>query len=248
MSDEKPKRKTGVVARPAERSADSAERAYRTIRRELVEFRIRPKERINEVHIARDLQLSRTPVREALNRLASEGFVTFSPNRGFFFRDLDIDGLVDLFEIRMVVETGAFALSCERAEDADIRAVDAFWIEAKERYGRRDADEILEMDEKFHLMLAELSGNPEIVAHLTALNARIRFIRRIQIVHAPLMDSLLADHSAIVAAALRRDAAEGCRLLRAHISMTVADARIALKEALLRLYTNDGDKIERRWA
>ena len=60
------------------RSADSSERAYHTIRKLLVEFRLKPEERINEVQLSRSLGLSRTPVREALNRLASEGFVTLT--------------------------------------------------------------------------------------------------------------------------------------------------------------------------
>ncbi|GGE05916.1 GntR family transcriptional regulator [Aureimonas endophytica] len=246
MSEEKPKRKTPSLTRVAERSADSAERAYHAIRRELVEFRIPPKERINEVHLARDLQLSRTPIREALNRLASEGFVTFSPNRGFFFRGLDIEDLIDLFEMRMIVETGAFALLCERADAEGLARLEAFWTEAKHRYAARDADEILDLDEKFHILLAELSGNPEIVRVLTALNARIRFIRRVQIEHDPLMSSLVEDHSAIVAAALARDGAGGIEILRRHISMTVADAKIALKEALLRLFTAEAPRPERR--
>ncbi|WP_245491999.1 GntR family transcriptional regulator, partial [Mesorhizobium sp. M7A.F.Ca.AU.001.01.1.1] len=58
------------------RAADSSERAYNTIRKLLVEFKLKPGERINEVQLSRGLGLSRTPIREALNRLASEGFVS----------------------------------------------------------------------------------------------------------------------------------------------------------------------------
>ena len=223
----------GDVRRPA----DSADRAYRQIRKQLIEFKIRPEERINEVHLARALELSRTPVREALNRLASEGFVLFRPNRGFYFRSLDIGDLLDLFEMRMIVETGAFALLCARVDDEGLTRLRTYWEDAKLRYARKDGDEILDLDEGFHILMAELSGNPEIVRNLHGLNARIRFIRRVQIEHSP--HDLLDSHNRIVDAAGRRAADEGVALLKAHISMTVADAQAALKEALLQLFVTD---------
>lgn len=217
------------------RAADSAERAYRAIRQQLVEFRMRPAERINEVHLAQMLELSRTPVREALNRLASEGFVVFTPNRGFRFRGLDIDDLVDLFELRSIVETGAFALACERADEAGVLRLQDFWRQARIRYADNDADEILELDEAFHVQIAELSGNPEIVRQLQALNARIRFIRRVQIETGPQHADLVGDHSRLVDALAARDQARGLEVLRGHISLTFAEARAALNEALVRV-------------
>jgi DNA-binding GntR family transcriptional regulator len=237
---------TVVPAADNRRAADSADRAYREIRRQLVEFKLKPDERINEVRLARMLELSRTPIREALNRLASEGFVVFAPNRGFFFRGLDIDDLLDLFEMRMIVETGAFALMCERADDAGLQQLKTFWAKARQEYRRGDPDEILDLDEGFHLLIAELSGNPEVLRQLSALNARIRFIRRVQIEHAPQHKNLVNDHGRIVEAALRRDVGAGVAALKAHISMTVADAQMALKEALLKLFVPDTGRPARR--
>jgi DNA-binding GntR family transcriptional regulator len=95
------------------RAADSSERAYNAIRKLLVEFGLKPEERINEVQLARNLGVSRTPVREALNRLASEGFVSLTPNRGFFVRSLSTEGLIDLYELRSVIECAAFRFMCE---------------------------------------------------------------------------------------------------------------------------------------
>ncbi|KRE14482.1 hypothetical protein ASE66_14025 [Bosea sp. Root483D1] len=221
------------------RAADSAERAYKAIRQQLVEFKMRPAERINEVHLAQMLDLSRTPVREALNRLASEGFLVFTPNRGFCFRGLDIDDLLDLFEMRSIIETGAFALACERADQAGIARLQAFWAEAHPRYEKRDPDEILELDEAFHVHLAELANNPEIVHQLTGMNARIRFVRRAQIENAPQHWSLVDDHARILEALVERDRERGVDILRRHISLTFAEARAALKEALLKSYLPD---------
>lgn len=228
--------KTGGKSTAPRRAADSAERAYKAIRQQLVEFKMRPAERINEVHLAQMLDLSRTPVREALNRLASEGFVVFTPNRGFCFRGVDIDDLLDLFEMRSIIETGAFALACERADEAGIARLQAFWADARMRYENKDPDEILELDEGFHVHLAELANNPEIVRQLIGVNARIRFVRRVQIENGPQHWSLVEDHSRIVQAIVDRDRDRGIEILRSHISLTFAEARAVLKEALLKIF------------
>lgn len=219
------------------RAADSSERAYNAIHKLLVEFRLKPEERINEVQLARNLGVSRTPIREALNRLASEGFVSLTPNRGFFVRSLSTEGLIDLYELRSIIECAAFRFMCERATDEQIDRLKAYWSAIVDGYGEQPPDIILVEDEGFHLLIAELSGNPELVAQLTAINARIRFIRRIQIEHRTHDKNQVDSHSAIVAAAVQRDAERGVALLRNHIEMTVSATQQALKDALLKVYT-----------
>lgn len=227
---------TGEEEQEGRRSADSSERAYNTIRKLLVEFKLKPDERLNEVQLSRSLGVSRTPIREALNRLASEGFVSLTPNRGFFVRSLSTEGLIDLYELRSIIECAAFRLMCERADDAQIARLTAYWAGIVDGYQDNPPDEILIKDERFHLLIAELSGNPELANQLAAINARIRFIRRIQIerTHDPRQ---VSSHSEIVAAAVRRDAERGVQLLRDHIEMTVSATQEALKDALLKVYT-----------
>lgn len=231
---------------PRKRSADSAERAYNVIRKLLVEFKLRPNERINEVQLSRTLNLSRTPIREALNRLASEGFVELAPNRGFHVRPLGIEGLLDLYELRSIIECAAFRLMIERAEDEDIKAFENFWLSIKDDYQVLPPDDILEFDENFHLKIAEYSGNLEIPVLLKSINARIRFIRRIQIEHVSHDKSQVEAHDRIVAAAVRRDLAGGEEALKSHIEMTVAATQQALKDALFKVYQADTSPIQRR--
>ncbi len=219
------------------RSADSSERAYNTIRKLLVEFKLKPEERINEVQLAKTFGVSRTPIREALNRLASEGFVSLTPNRGFFVRSLSTEGLLDLYELRSIIECAAFRLMCERAEDDQIERLRVYWEAIVDGYRDQPADIILAEDEGFHLLIAELSGNPELVNQLAAINARIRFIRRIQIEHRTHDKDQVASHSAIVDAAVRRNIEGGVELLRQHIELTVSATQQALKDALLKVFS-----------
>jgi DNA-binding GntR family transcriptional regulator len=228
LSSAPPELSRQAVRRPA----DSVLRAYAAIRAQVVDFRLRPGERVNEFQLARHLGLSRTPVREALNRLASEGFLELTPNRGFFFRPLDIEALVNFYEVRSVLERGAFLLACERASEAGVADIAACWTEAKLVYRRDDPDEKLDLDEGFHLRVAALSGNPEFGRQLSAINARIRFVRRTEIARGPRHATMVDDHGKLVAALQARQAGIGCRILAEHISLSIEDASAVLHEVL----------------
>lgn len=228
------------------RPADSSERVYQEIRKLLVEFRLRPEERVNEVHLAKSLGVSRTPIREALHRLASEGFVMLRPNRGFFVRSLSTDGMLDLYELRQIIECAAYRLMCDRADDAQIAEIAEFWDSVREGYGSRAPDEILELDERLHMMIAERSGNPELANQLASINARIRFIRRIQIEHSSHGAPQIDAHTAFIEAAMRRDVEAGVARLHKHIEMTVSATQAAIKDALMRVFMTEPLRPRRR--
>lgn len=225
------------------RAADSSEKAYQAIRQLLVEFKLKPEERLNEVQLSRRLGVSRTPIREALNRLASEGFVSAVPNRGFSVRSLNIESLLGLYELRVIIECAGFRLMCQRADDVQLARLQAYWDSIVDGYNEQPSDTILAYDEAFHLLIAELSGNPELVNTLESINARIRFIRRIQIEHATHDHSMVLAHSGIVAAAMARNTELGVTLLQNHVEMTVSATREALKDALLKVYSQTEDPL-----
>ncbi len=245
-SDKLRKKTTTSDPKTTRRSGDNSEFAYNALHKLLVEFQLKPDSRLNEVQLSRSLGMSRTPVREALNRLASEGFVSVTPNRGFFVRSLSTEGMLDLYELRCILECAAFRLLCERAEDSEIERLAAYWQSIQNEYRNHPPDLILAEDEAFHLLIAEICGNMEIVERLEAINARIRFIRRIQIEHPSHSKAQVDFHTMIVEAALKRDAESGVKFLREHIEMTVASTQQALKDALLRVYTSDSEAKPRR--
>ncbi len=104
-------------------STDQPDRAYDEIRRAIVEGRHAPGERLVEQRIAEDLDLSRTPVREALRRLEAEGLVVVARNRGAEVRRLDATDVADLYDLRSRLESYAAELAATRAEPADLAAI-----------------------------------------------------------------------------------------------------------------------------
>lgn len=220
----------------AQRDTSTSDNIYQALRKKVIEFELRPEERINELQLAAEFGVSRTPIREVLNRLTAEGFMTFERNRGFFFRSLNIDEIVQIFQLRTILEKGAFEISAAVASDSDMKN---FVEYVEERFANQEGfspDDALVRDEDFHIRLAELSGNGELVSHLTSLNARIRFARRTKIAYGPLQHSQLRDHQTIAATLKDRDVERGKALLDQHIRISIADARLALQEVLLKTY------------
>ena len=217
----------------------SADRVYEQVKAMAVSFRLRPDERVNEVELARRLGVSRTPLREALNRLAAEGFLVASANRGYTVRALDPARVLTLYEYRAMLETGALRLACERAADAAIDDLAAF---VRRSRAEPDADghslHLLALDEQFHERLAALSGNEEMVRSLRALNERVRFIRWIDMREGR-RSTTQDEHGRIVGHLRRRDAAAATALMQEHIARRLDQITEIIRAGFAEIYTGN---------
>lgn len=215
----------------------NADRVYLALRELLVGFRIRPDERINESALARQLQTSRTPLREALNRLAAEGFLRFSEGRGFHCASFHPQSVLDLYELRQALETEAVRLACERASVEDLKAL-------REQLKRKNSDykpgvptdRLLASDELFHTRITALSGNEELSRQLALINDRIRFFRLVDLDCRT--DLNTGAHLAIVDAMLVKEKDKAVRLMRKHIMRGRKEATAAVGMAWSRLVTS----------
>jgi DNA-binding GntR family transcriptional regulator len=206
------------------RAADSVERIYGIVKEFAIDFVFRPGEKINEVELAAQLGVSRTPVRAALNRLESDGFVVSVPNKGFFARNLTPDAVRDLYELRAAIECAAFVLACERATDQEIEATIAAWEQHSDLDEQGSWAKIALADEAFHMALTRLSKNAQMASALEALASRIRFFRRVNLEVLAQRTGSYQEHAAIIEALRRRDAAKGAAILQKHITLSSAHA------------------------
>lgn len=211
------------------------DRVYSDLRNMAATFAFKPNERINEGPLASTLGTSRTPLREALNRLAAEGFLTFQPGRGFFCRSLDPADILDLYEARQAVECEAATLAVDRASDADLATITDFLRQSEARYTEgADPRVLVELDEEFHMRLVRLAGNRELERLLANLNARSRFVRWID------MDDRRSvtpsDHLRIVAAIASRNPDTARTEMRRHIHRRREEATEAARKAFARIY------------
>lgn len=229
------------------RTDSNVNRVYSTLRRMAADFELKPDERINETALSLKLGASRTPLREALNRLVAEGFLTFQSGKGFFCRSLSPGLVMDLYEARVAVEAETARLAARNASPAGLEAL-ASHVEggAAEYSGSEDAARLLVMDEAFHLEIAELSGNKELRRMVENLNDRVRFIRLMfmkrMVARGTPEAARLSAHRAIAAAIASRDETAASETMRAHIERRREDAAEAVRHAYSQLYVPDEDR------
>ena len=217
------------------RSADSVDRVYRTASQRAINWRFPPGERINEVALARELGVSRTPVREALNRLASDGFVRFVPNRGFLARDLTPELVRDLYELRAAIEVAAVRLACERASDEGIAKLARAWNTATENASARRLDRLTTADEAFHRGVSRLSGNEQLEATLERVNAQIRYFRHVDQESPDRLQRTHLEHAQVLEYLARRDARRAGDLVERHIVLSRERAIAVTEQVIARI-------------
>lgn len=220
---------------------NNVDRLTDQLRRMAADFEIRPEERIREGAMAARLSVSRTPLREALNRLVSEGYMTFAAGQGFFCRALTPDQILDLYEARAAVECEALRHAITRASDADIAQIAADLDAAEPRYEETtDRLKLLEMDEAFHLALLRLSGNAELERMLVNINGRIRYVRMIGLKMEGGVPGRMMAHRGILDALAARDLDAALAALRSHIELRREDAVQAVRDAFSEIYVRAG--------
>lgn len=217
-------------------SGSLVERAYQALRTRAIDFEFRPGEAVKVLALAKQLKLSRTPVKEALNRLVTEGLFEATP-QGFVARSPDVDEIVDLYEMRAILETAGFRLACERAEPAEIEALAAWWSTVNRGYADLSVAETTRVDEAFHARFVAMSGNQELVRQLAQVCARIRFFRTIDLDDQGFRAPYYDDHVAIVEALKNRDVGAGQDVITRHISISRERALEVIKEALARIFS-----------
>ncbi|WP_052702933.1 GntR family transcriptional regulator [Paenibacillus beijingensis] len=117
----------------------------------------------SENTLVQELEMSRTPIREALNRLQHEGFLRIMPNRGIMFTELTVDERNELIDMRIAVETYSLKKAVQRMDDRHIEQLKRIIAMQEEAYQKDDFYELLEKDSLFHQYLLEIVGNSHFI-------------------------------------------------------------------------------------
>lgn len=224
-----------------EQDTGAVDRAYRALKEMAASFDFKPDERLNESAISVQLSISRTPLREALNRLTAEGFLTFRRGQGFHCRSLNPTEMMNLYEARAAIEGEAARLAARRADQGDIARLSDFLEQSKDRYKSGVSPiELVRLDEDFHRRVAMLSGNGELVRLLDNAAARIHYIRVIDLQLLGERDGTPAittePHARILAAVTARDEEGAAREMRGHITRRLEEVTANVRLAFSRLY------------
>ena len=188
-------------------------------------------ERLNERLLCERLGISRTPLREAIKLLATEGLVRLLPHRGAQVAPLEARGLADTLEVMGAMEALAGELACHQASAAVIAEIRALHDDMLAKHAARDLAGYFRCNQAIHLKIVEASGNPVLAATYRQLNANVLRARYMANLSQERWDAAVREHEAIIAALEARDAPRLTRLLREHLALKLAAVLNAVEKA-----------------
>jgi len=193
-----------------------SQRAYEQIRRKIVDLELPPGSILDEGHLQSELNLGRTPIREALLRLSMERLVTIVPRRGIFVAEIGIADLQQIFEVRILLEQTAARLAARRGNKTQWERMEQLLSLVDQ--GSGDDPEIgLTIDEGFHQIMYEAANNRLLQDYLTTLYALSRRLWRFMSVSQIDLYSRLEELQPIVVALREADSDLAGDLVEAHI-------------------------------
>ena len=205
------------MPRPATRPT-LATRAYEDLKRLLMKGAYVPGDFLTEGELARRLKMSKTPVRTALTRLEMDGFVTVSPQQGIVVREASIHDVLDIFDIRMALETFVVRRLATTISPPQVDRLRAN-LEAQAKAAKeQDTQTTTRLDTEFHLMLCDFAGNLEIRDVMERLRGKLhRIILGIQNKNPARILEGNREHAEIAEAIIQGRGEDAARLVVQHL-------------------------------
>jgi len=212
-----------------------SEQAHDRIRRDILSGELFPGEKLQIETVSERYGIGMAPVREALNRLSSEGLVERKSQRGFFVAEISMEALDELVKTRVWLETLALRESILHGDEAWEEQLVLSYHRLARTHRRMPADAGRELSEEwelrhkeFHMLLLDRCGSSWLLGFCsTMMDQAVRYRSLSMNVHPSLLrrEGAAAEHEALLSAAIERDADLACRLLAEHYSMTLEGLR-----------------------
>ena len=222
----------GLVARA------SASTIYGRLKEMILSFEIYPGSRITESDLATYFGVSRTPVREALQRLAQEGQVSIRTKQGCFVRQINIAELSQFYRVRTALEMLSLEIAAKAMPRESLQQLADEWNPAQSLGFISDLTLMVKKEESFHMALAAGGGNQALVTYLNDINDRIRVIRRLDFTAGFRIDRTYDEHYRITQCLLRGGLADAKELMASHILQSEKFARSVTLEQLAKTQAN----------
>lgn len=179
---------------------------FETLRDAIRKGILKPGERLMEIHLAEQLGVSRTPVREAIRKLELEGYVIMMPRRGTYVSNLSIKDINEVFEIRTSLDSLASGLAAERITDEELEHLQRLLVVIGEAIKEKNMEKIVEADTKFHDILYQASRNNRLVGIIYNLREQLTSFRAKSMAYPGRLEETLAEHRRIVDTIAQGDA------------------------------------------
>jgi len=190
-----------------------------SLEQRIVEGELNNGKRLDETELSGFYGVSRTPVREALQRLAESGLAEHLPRRGTFVRSPSLSQLVEMFEVMAELECMAIRLAARRATSNDIDALEKDNETCRAAVAANDTKKYYEINARLHGRIYQMSGNSFLANEARRLHDRLRPFRRLQLRVRGRMEESMAEHDIILAALRDGDADRAMETMKKHITI-----------------------------
>jgi DNA-binding GntR family transcriptional regulator len=216
-----------------QRNKSLREQVYQALRTIILRGDLASGERIVETKLAQQLQVSRTPIREAIGQLQREKLIVSNPNGGFKVATLSIKDALQLYDCRIALERVSVVGACNSIDSEQLQQLEQYVITAeklttsKSKSGKsnRNSFQLLELDYQFHRLIAESSGNQWLLTLLEQVFDKMALLRLQTTQHNPEVLEIRLEHRQIYQAIAQKDSNLAQQTIEEHL--TASQARVA---------------------
>jgi GntR family transcriptional regulator, rspAB operon transcriptional repressor len=207
---------------PRARRGPARAQVYATLRDAIVSAALAPGRQLSENELAARLGVSRTPIREALQRLREERLVAVVPQLGTFVTHISETAISDAQFVREALESAAIRGTALRARDEDLAALEAIIRRQEAAREAADFDRFYVLDDDLHHLLCDLSGHEIAWSLSNRAKGHLNRIRRLSLPEPGYLMEMISEHRAVVAAVAAHDPDQAEHALRHHLRMVLS--------------------------
>lgn len=190
---------------------------FEALREAIVSGDLKPGERLMEVALAEQMGVSRTPVREAIRKLESDGLVVMTPRKGTHVAELTVKDIMDVLEVRSALDRLATGLAAGRIQPAQIRQLENIHKQYMANVQKESIEGAIRKDIEFHDAIYTATGNPRLMAAASSLREHIYRFRVIYLHDSSTASDVEREHSGILEALRAGDSTGAERYAEEHV-------------------------------
>ena len=209
-----------------------------TLKERIIHWQYPPEHRLTEAELCQKFGVSRSPVREALRTLATDGFVKKMPNRGYAVKQYNLREIEELYEVRLALELYVVESLAKRGtpKKDDINTLKRTWTCLLNGPSKKDED-LARLDTLFHETLAHAAGNKSLLRQLRAINERLLLFRMIDFGKADRVERTCHQHLEILKRIAAKDILGARKAMQQNIDEGRNNVHAVIKDALARAYS-----------
>ncbi|MCW0233026.1 MAG: GntR family transcriptional regulator [Ferrovibrio sp.] len=212
------------------RAQTAAMQVHDRLRQEIVTAVLPPRAPLSEQELTARFGVSRTPIREALLKLAEEGLVDIYPQHGSFVSPIRLTDVYDAQFVRESLECSAIALAAERIDAEQSRQLSAVLDRQNAFHKVGDNDRFFDADEEMHATLMAIAGHAQVWRQVESAKAQMDRVRHLTVRRPLKRNAVLTEHQAIIDRVLQRDVVGAVEALRTHLRGVFQSVQVLVAE------------------